>query len=135
MPTLIMQEVLVHGTTAVHGLNTCMWGTNVASAVVAAVQAGLRFTPGVRPLPSKAGITTALALGLGTAILSAVLAAPFRNRPTYPSRKQSPRKRSAGVTSTPIGVDKTHHRRPMLRPTIVAKLEEPVHTIEQGIFP
>ncbi|MHA7220423.1 MFS transporter [Arthrobacter sp. MDT1-48-3] len=77
MPTLIMRAVPVNETGAANGLNTLMraLGTSVAAAVIAAVLANSAQNTAGAAIPTEAGFSLALILGLTTAALCAVLAA------------------------------------------------------------
>lgn len=85
MPSLIMTFVPITETAAANGLNTLMrmLGTSSASALVAAVLASsTEMVDGVAA-PSESGLTSALLLGTGAAVVCAALAiaVPARARP------------------------------------------------------
>ncbi|MFD7367409.1 MFS transporter [Nocardiopsis alba] len=82
MPVLIMQAVPAHASGAANGLNALMrsLGTTIAAAVTGAVLAQSVTTVGGVTGPSEGGFLFALALGLGAAIVTFIIAA-FIPRP------------------------------------------------------
>ncbi|RCS75209.1 MFS transporter [Brachybacterium alimentarium] len=82
MPALIMQAVSAHASGAANGLNALMrsLGTTIAAAVTGAVLAQSVTTIGGVTGPSEGGFLFTLALGLGAAIVTFIIAA-FIPRP------------------------------------------------------
>ena len=82
MPALIMQAVPAHASGAANGLNALMrsLGTTIAAAVTGAVLAQSVTTIGGVTGPSEGGFLFTLALGLGAAIVTFIIAA-FIPRP------------------------------------------------------
>ncbi|MGC5627087.1 MFS transporter [Georgenia sp. Z1344] len=86
MPTLVMRAVPASETGAANGFNTLMrgLGTTSAAAAVAAVLSLSTVDVGGVQLPTADGFRTALLLGLGAAVVAAVLASlipPARAHP------------------------------------------------------
>ncbi|WP_367948377.1 MFS transporter [Rathayibacter sp. VKM Ac-2835] len=92
MPALIMRAVPVSQTGAANGLNALArsLGTTAAAAVIGALLAQSTVTVGGATGPSGAGFTAALALGLGAALIGAIVAAaiprPSAAEPATPDR-------------------------------------------------
>ncbi|GAA1086026.1 MFS transporter [Kitasatospora arboriphila] len=94
MPALIMSAVPASETAAANGLNSLMRsiGTSTSAAVVGVVLSHMTVTTGPVQLPSESGFRTGLAIGLGTAVLAALvtLAVPGRPEQAAPSGATAP---------------------------------------------
>ncbi len=77
MPALIMSSVPLDETAAANGFNTLMrsLGTSIGSAVIGVILAQMTTTMGGHSFASESGFRTALLVGGGLALVSALIAA------------------------------------------------------------